>query len=82
MSVKLNNNSQSNWEIVEIISTPHAERWKTLQFSFAAHEFLYLYKHIPFSKNKSIFYFKGSVDSFDKINVIVPWFNIVNFQMN
>ena len=52
-----------------------------LQFSFAAHDFLYLYKHIRFSVNKPNFYFKGkgriSTDGFDKINLSILQFNIL-----
>ena len=32
-----------------------------LQFSFAAHDFLYLYRHIRFSVNKPNFHFKGKI---------------------
>ena len=56
-----------------------------LQFSFAAHEFLYLYTHISFSVNKPNFNFKGksniSTDSFNKINLSILQFNILNLQM-
>ena len=56
-----------------------------LQFSFAAHESLYLYKHILFSVNKSNFHFKGkgriSTDGFNEINRSTLQFNILNFQI-
>ena len=56
-----------------------------LQFSFAAHEFLYLYIHICFSVNKSNFHFKGkgsiSTDGFNKINLSILQFDILNFQI-
>ena len=56
-----------------------------LRFSFAAHDFLYLYKHICFSVNKLNFYFKGkswiSTDSLNNINLIILQFNILNFQL-
>ena len=56
-----------------------------LQFSFAAHDFLYLYTHIGFSVDKPNFYFKGksriSKDGFNKINFSILQFNILNFQI-
>ena len=56
-----------------------------LQFSFAAHDFLYLYTHIRFSVNKPNFHFKGkgriSTDGFNKINLSILQFNILNFQI-
>ena len=56
-----------------------------LQFSFAPHDFLYLYTHIRFSVNKPNFHFKGksriSTDGFNKINLSILQFNILNFQI-
>ena len=55
-----------------------------LQFSFAAHNFLYLYTHIRFSMNKPNFHYKGkdriSTDGFNKINLSTLQFNVLNFQ--
>ena len=46
---------------------------------------LYILTHIHFSVSKSNFHFKGrsgiSTDSFNKINVGILQFNIVNFQI-
>ena len=47
-----------------------------LQFSFAAHDFLYLYTHFHFRDRGRI-----STDSFYKINVTIFQFDIVNFQI-
>ena len=56
-----------------------------LQFSFAAHDFLYLYTHIRFSVNKPNFHFRGkgriSTDGFNTINLSILQFNILNFQI-
>ena len=56
-----------------------------LQFSFAAHDFQYLYRHIRFSANKPNFYFKGksriSTDGFIEINLSILQFNILKFQI-
>ena len=56
-----------------------------LQFSFAAHDFLYLYTHIRFSINKPNFYYKGKgrifTDGFNKINLSTIQFNVLNFQI-
>ena len=56
-----------------------------LQFSFAAHDLLYLYTHTRFSVNKPNFYFKGngtiSTDGFSKINLSILQLNILNFQI-
>ena len=56
-----------------------------LQFGFAANDFLYLYTHIRFSVNKPNFHFKGmgriSTDGFNKINLSMLQFNILNFQI-
>ena len=56
-----------------------------LQFSFAAHGFLYLYTHIRFNVNKPYFPFKGngkiSGDGFNKINLSILQFNILNVQI-
>ena len=56
-----------------------------LQFSFPAHGFFYLYTHIRFSENKPNFPFKGkgriSTDGFNKINLSILQFNILNFQI-
>ena len=56
-----------------------------LQFSFAAHDFLYLYTHIRFSINKPNFHYQGkcriSTDGCNKINVSTLQFNISNFQI-
>ena len=56
-----------------------------LQFSFAAHDFLYLYTHTGFSINRSNFHFKEkgkiSTNGFNKLNLIILQFNILNFQI-
>ena len=56
-----------------------------LQFSFAAHDFLYLYTHIRFRVNKPNFHFIGkssiSTDDFNKMNLSILQFNILNFQI-
>ena len=56
-----------------------------LQFSFAAHDLLYLYTLTRFSVNKPNFYFKGkgtiSTDGFSKINLSILQLNILNFQI-
>ena len=56
-----------------------------LQFSFAAHDFLYLYTHIRFGVNKPNCHFKEkgriSTDDFNKINLSILQFNILNFQI-
>ena len=56
-----------------------------LQFSFAAHDFLYLYIHIRFSANKPNFHFKGksriSADGFNKSNFSLLQLNILDFQL-
>ena len=56
-----------------------------LQFSFAAHDFLYFYTHIRFSVNKPNFHFKEkdriSTDGFNKINLRILQFNTLNFQI-
>ena len=56
-----------------------------LQFSFAAHGFLYLYTHIRFNVIKPNFPFKGqgkiSRDGFNKINLSILQFNILNFEI-
>ena len=56
-----------------------------LQFSFAAHDFLYIYTHIRFSVNKPNFHFKGkgriSINDFNKINLSVLQFSNLNFQI-
>ena len=56
-----------------------------LKFSFAAYDFLYLYAHIRFSVNMPNFHFKGkgriSTDGFNKINLSIFEFNILNFQI-
>ena len=56
-----------------------------LQFSFAAHNFLYLYIHIRFGVNKPNFHFKGkcsiSTDDFNEINLSILQFDISNFQI-
>ena len=56
-----------------------------LQFSFAAHDFLYLYKHIHLSLNKPNFHFKGkgrvSTNGFNIINLSILQFNVLNFQI-
>ena len=55
-----------------------------LKFSFAAHDFWYVYTHIRFSVNKPNFHFKKkgriSADGFNKINLITLEFHILNFQ--
>ena len=54
-----------------------------LQFSFAAHDVLCLYKHILFTVNKSNSHFKGMsrifTDSFNKINVNILQFSFKIF---
>ena len=54
-----------------------------LQFSFAAHDFLYLYTHIGFSVSMTNFKGKNriSTDAFNKIKLIILQFNILNFQI-
>ena len=56
-----------------------------LQFSFVAHIFLYLYTHIRFTVNKSNFHFREKswicIDGFNKINLSILQFNILNFQI-
>ena len=56
-----------------------------LQFSFAAHDFLYLYTHIRFSVNKPNFHFKGkgriSTDGFNKINFSILQFIFMEFSL-
>ena len=56
-----------------------------LQFSFAAHGFLYLYTHNRFNVIKPNFPFKGkgkiSRDGFNKINLSILQFNILNVQI-
>ena len=56
-----------------------------LQFSFAAHVFSYLYTHIRFSVNKPNFRFKEkgkiSADGFNKSNVSILQFKILNVQI-
>ena len=56
-----------------------------LQFSFAAHDFLYLYTLFRFSVSKPNFHFKGkgkiSTDGFNKINLSILQFNSLNLQI-
>ena len=56
-----------------------------LQFSFAAHDFLYLYIRIRFSANKPNFPFEGkgriSADGFNKSNFSLLQLNILDFQL-
>ena len=56
-----------------------------LQFSFAARDFLYFYTHICFSINKPKFHFYGKVristDGFNKSNLSILRFNMLNFQI-
>ena len=56
-----------------------------LQFSFAARDFLYFYTQICFSINKPKFHFqvKGriSTDGFNKSNLSILRFNMLNFQI-
>ena len=56
-----------------------------LQFSCEDHDFLYPYIHIRFRVNKPNFHFKGKgsipTDGFNKINLSILQFNILNFQI-
>ena len=70
------------WKYGEFLR-PIVANWNMLQFSFAAHDCLYLYPN-SLQCNKSNFPFKGksriSIDSFNKINISILQFNIKNFQ--
>ena len=50
-----------------------------------SHDFLYLYTHIRFSVNKPNFHFKGKckipTDGFNKINLSILQFNVLNFHI-
>ena len=56
-----------------------------LQFSLAAHDFLYLDTHICFSVNEPNFHFKGngriSTNDFNNIHLIILQLNSLSFQI-